>query len=53
MVVVPLVELLRKMEVWKKDAVVEVRIEIEAYGVVGYEYWLEWQAVDSTGGSVA
>ena len=32
---------------------VEVEIEIEACGVVGYEKWLEWRAVDSTGGSVA
>ena len=53
MVVVPCVGLWRKIEVWKKDVVVEGQIEIEAYGVVGYECWLEWRAVDSTGGSVA
>ena len=51
--VVPWTGQLRRVEVWRRDAVVEVRIEIEAYGIVGYECWLEWRAVDSTGGSAA
>ena len=34
------------IEVWRNGVTVEVRIEIEACGVVGYENWLEWRAVD-------
>ena len=53
MVVVQWVEWWMRIEVWRKVVTVEARIEIEVCGVVGYESWLEWRAVDSAGGFVA
>ena len=43
----------RRIEVWWNGVAVEVQIGIEACGVVGYENWLEWRAVDLAGGFVA
>ena len=53
MVVVLWTEWRRRIEVWRNGVTVEMRIEIEACGVVGYENWLEWRAVDSAGDFVA
>ena len=53
MVVVLWMEWQMRIEVWRKGVAVEARLEIEVCGVVGYESWLEWRAVDSARGFVA